>query len=90
MEDGKKPDVADARPPICPAGGVTMGIIVDEDGSTRYVKSGRGRKPTISAAKAKAIVQAATQTRPAAQTHWSWRTMAKEQGVSPATVQRPR
>ncbi|MBA2460238.1 MAG: IS630 family transposase [Actinobacteria bacterium] len=52
------------------------------------VKPGRGRKPTISAAKVKAIVQATTQTRPAGQTHWSCRTMAKAQGVSPATVQR--
>jgi len=31
-----KPDVHDERPPICPACGVTMGIIVDEDGATRY------------------------------------------------------
>ena len=52
------------------------------------VKPGRGRKPTISAAKVKAIVQATTQTRPAGQTHWSCRTMATAQGVSPATVQR--
>ncbi|HJW75124.1 MAG TPA: IS630 family transposase [Thermoleophilia bacterium] len=51
-------------------------------------KPGRGRKPTISAAKIKAIVQATTQTRPPGQTHWSCRTMAKAQGVSPATVQR--
>ena len=32
-----KPDADDERPPICPACGVTMGIIVDEDGATRYV-----------------------------------------------------
>src|SRR2546427_4561137 len=51
-------------------------------------KPGRGRKPTISAAKIKAIVQATTQTTPAGQTHWSCRSMAKAQGVSPATVQR--
>lgn len=36
MEDGKKAD-DDDRPPICPACGVTMGITVDEEGSTRYV-----------------------------------------------------
>jgi hypothetical protein len=36
MEEGKKAD-ADDRPPIWPACGVTMGISVDEDGSTRYV-----------------------------------------------------
>ncbi len=51
-------------------------------------KPGRGRKPTISAAKIKAIVQATTQTTPPGQTHWSCRSMAKAQGVSPATVQR--
>src|SRR5271155_4021630 len=51
-------------------------------------KPGRGRKPGISAAKIKAIVQATTQTTPPGQTHWSCRTMAKAQGVSPATVQR--
>jgi len=28
---------ADDRPPICPACGVTMGITVREDGSTRFV-----------------------------------------------------
>ena len=31
-----KPDADEERPPICPACGVTMGIIVDEDGATRY------------------------------------------------------
>ena len=51
-------------------------------------KPGRGRKPTISAARIKAVVEATTQTRPAGQTHWSCRSMAKAQGVSPATVQR--
>ena len=51
-------------------------------------KPGRGRKPAISAAKIKAIVQATTQTTPPGQTHWSCRSMAKAQGVSPATVQR--
>jgi transposase len=51
-------------------------------------KPGRGRKPQISAAKVKQIVQATTQTRPTGATHWSCRSMAKAQGVSPATVQR--
>jgi Zn ribbon nucleic-acid-binding protein len=33
-----KPDADDDRPPICPACGVTMGIVVvDENGTTRYV-----------------------------------------------------
>jgi len=51
-------------------------------------KPGRGRKPAISAAKIKQIVQATTQTTPPGATHWSCRSMAKAQGVSPATVQR--
>jgi len=50
-------------------------------------KPGRDRKPSISSAKVKAIVQATTQTTPGA-THWSCRSMAKAHGVSPATVQR--
>lgn len=51
-------------------------------------KPGRGRKPVISAAKIKQIVQATTQTKPPGATHWSCRSMAKAHGVSPATVQR--
>lgn len=49
---------------------------------------GRGRKPVIKATKIKAIVTATLQTKPRAATHWSVRTMAATQGVSPATVQR--
>ena len=37
VEEESKPDADDDRPPICPACGVTMGIIVDDDGTTRYV-----------------------------------------------------
>jgi len=51
-------------------------------------RPGRGRKPTISAAKVKAIITATTQTTPPGETHWSCRSMAKAQGVSAATVQR--
>lgn len=36
MYEESKPDADDERPPICPACGVTMGIIVDEGGATRY------------------------------------------------------
>lgn len=49
---------------------------------------GRGRKPSISAERIKAIVDATLHTTPAGATHWSCRTMAQAQGVSPATVQR--
>jgi transposase len=52
------------------------------------VKEGRGRKRSISAGKVKEIVVATTQTTPPGETHWSCRSMAKAQGVSPATVQR--
>ena len=36
MDEESKPDADDDRPPICPACGVTMGIVVDADGATRY------------------------------------------------------
>jgi transposase len=49
---------------------------------------GRGRKPRISSAKVKQIVEATLHPKPKATTHWSVRSMAKAQGVSPATVQR--
>jgi transcription initiation factor TFIIIB Brf1 subunit/transcription initiation factor TFIIB len=37
VEEEDKPGADDERPPICPACGVTMGIIVDETGTTHYV-----------------------------------------------------
>jgi transposase len=49
---------------------------------------GRGRPVAISPAKVRRIVAATTRTRPRGATHWSTRTMAQAQGVSPATVQR--
>jgi transposase len=49
---------------------------------------GRGRKPQISAQKIKQIVEATLHSKPKAATHWSVRTMAAAQGVSPASVQR--
>ena len=57
------------------------------DGLAR-VRPGRGRKPQISAEKVAEIVNATLHTKPAGETHWSCRSMAKAQGVSPATVQR--
>jgi len=36
VDDESTPDADDERPPICPACGVTMGIILDESGATRY------------------------------------------------------
>jgi transposase len=52
------------------------------------IRQGRGRKPSIPKEKVEEIVQATLHERPEAETHWSCRTMAKAQGVSPATVQR--
>jgi transposase len=52
------------------------------------VRKGRGRRPSISAEKVEAIVQATLHEKPPGQTHWSCRTMAKAQGVSADTVQR--
>ena len=37
MDEDSRPDADDDRPPICPACGVTMGIVIDEKGATRYV-----------------------------------------------------
>jgi transposase len=53
------------------------------------VRAGRGRKPSIPPKKIEAIVHATLhETPPSGETHWSCRSMAKAQGVSPATVQR--
>ena len=49
---------------------------------------GRGRKATISAERERQIIDATLQTTPKGATQWSCRTMARAQGVSPATVQR--
>lgn len=47
-----------------------------------------GRKPRITAAKIKAVVEATLHTTPANATHWSTRSMAKAQGLSEASVRR--
>ena len=52
------------------------------------VAAGRGRKASIPADKVAKIVTLTTTSKPAGHTHWSCRTMAKEAGVGPATVQR--
>ena len=50
------------------------------------VAAGRGRKPTYSADKIKAIVQATLSTKPNGMTQWSCRQMAQAQGVSKSTI----
>jgi transposase len=52
------------------------------------IRAGRGRKPQILAEKVAEIVSATLHEKPAGATHWSCRSMARAQGVSPATVQR--
>jgi len=52
------------------------------------IKEGRGRKPSISADKVKAIIDTTIQVKPDNATQWSCRTMAKAHGVSKSTVQR--
>ncbi len=52
------------------------------------VRAGRGRKSSIPQSKIEEIVELTRNSRPAGQTHWSCRTMAKRVGVSAATVQR--
>src|SRR3979411_3107015 len=50
------------------------------------IAPGRGRKPTYDIDKIAAVVEATLQTNPPGMTHWSCRTMAKDQGVSKSTV----
>jgi len=61
-----------------------------EEGLAKFgeVRKGRGRKPSIPAAKVEAIVEATLRETPPGETHWSCRTMAKAQEVSSTTVQR--
>ena len=61
-----------------------------EDGLKDFssVRPGRGRKPSIPAAKVEEIVRLTLRETPVGETHWSCRTMAARAGVSPATVQR--
>ena len=47
-----------------------------------------GRLPGIPEKKVRAVVDATLRTKPPAATHWSVRTMAAAQGISPARVQR--
>jgi transposase len=52
------------------------------------IQPGRGRKPSYSEEKVAAIVAATLQTKPKGSTHWSCRTMARAQKVSPSTINR--
>jgi transposase len=52
------------------------------------VAEGRGRKAQFTPEDIERIVEATLQTKPTGATHWSCRTMAKQQGVSKATINR--
>jgi transposase len=55
------------------------------------VREGRGRKPGISPEQIEEIeeiVRLTQHEKPSGETHWSCRSMARQVGVSPATVQR--
>ncbi len=62
----------------------------EQDGLAKLgkVKAGRGRKSNIPQSKIEEIVELTRTSKPAGQTHWTCRTMAKKVGVSSATVQR--
>jgi transposase len=49
---------------------------------------GRGCKPRYDEQKVNAIITATLQTKPKGSTHWSCRTMARAQNVSPSTISR--
>jgi len=52
------------------------------------IAPGRGRKPSYSATRIKAVIDATLQTKPKGSTHWSCRTMAMAQGISKSSVNR--
>ncbi len=62
----------------------------EKDGLVGFgeVAKGRGRKPSISKEKVAEIVDLTLHSKPEGETHWSCRSMAKQVGVSPASVQR--
>jgi transposase len=62
----------------------------EKDGLVGFgeVAKGRGRKPSISDEKVAEIVELTLHSKPKGETQWSCRSMAKQVGVSPASVQR--
>jgi transposase len=52
----------------------------------RHDRSGRGRKPTISAQQRAEVVRKTTGPPPSTQTHWSRRSMAKATGLGASTI----
>src|SRR5271163_3958416 len=50
------------------------------------IAPGRGRKPTYSSDRVKAVINTTLQSKPKGSTHWSCRTLAAHQGISKSTV----
>jgi len=75
---------------VSPASVLSWRTRFEEDGLSKFgtIRPGRGRKPSIAQEKITAIVEATTEKKPAGETHWSCRTLAKEHGVSAMTIQR--
>jgi transposase len=63
-------------------------FVADGLAGLEKIRDGRGRKPSISEETVAEVVRLTTTTKPPGATHWSCRTMAKQVGVSSATVQR--
>jgi DNA-binding transcriptional ArsR family regulator len=89
-EEGVANTAIAARLGVSPSSVVAWRSRFAEDGLAKFgrVRQGRGRKPSIPAEKVELIVDATLHSKPPGQTHWSCRSMAKPQGVSPATIQR--
>src|SRR5213594_1699998 len=78
-----------ARVLLLASTGLGNSEIAEQVGVSRSsVISWRGRKPTITAEAVEAIVADTLHTKPAGETHWSCRSMARHAGVGHATVQR--
>ena len=79
-----------ARLGVSPSSVVAWRTRFAEEGLAKLgqVREGRGRKPSLSAERVQEIVDATLHEKPRGETHWSCRSMAKHQRVSPATVQR--
>ena len=88
--DGVANTVIGARVGVSPATVVSWRERFGEEGlaGLGVVRPGRGRKPTIDERRVAEIVRATLHETPVGATHWSCRSMAKAQGVSPASVQR--
>lgn len=66
----------------------TVRAVLPHTALRHFVERGRGCKPSIPKEKIDVIADATLHSTPPGETHWSCRSMAKAQGVSPATVQR--